>query len=255
MVVVAALVILVGAAVFYFWPRSSSEQAAQRPASRAAAAPEATRLPAEPGENIPLPPLDESDGLVRELVRKLSSHPTVAAWLATDGLIRNFAVVTVNIANGRTPERHLRSLAPSGPFRTQGNEANLRLDPRSYERYDRYAEAVSALDARGVARLYATLKPRIEEAYRQLGEPEPNFDVVMERAIAELLKAPVIEGPVRLTPKPMTYAYADERLESLSSAQKQLLRMGPENVRAIQAKLREIAGFLGIPESKLTPTS
>jgi hypothetical protein len=40
------------------------------------------------------------------------------------------------------------------------------------------------------------------------------------------------------------YAYADPRLEGLSPPQKQLLRMGPENVKAIQAKLREIASFL-----------
>jgi hypothetical protein len=252
MVIVAALVILAGAAVFYFWPRSATEQA-QRPAARPAAASEEARRAAEPGENIVLPPLDESDEIVRELVRALSSHPTIAAWLATDGLIRNFTVVTVNIANGRTPERHLRTLAPAGAFRTQGSEANLTVDPRSYNRYDRYAEAVTAVDARGAARLYATLKPRIEEAYRELGEPEPSFDVVLERAIGELLKAPVVEGPVRLTPKPMTYAYADERLESLSPPQKHLLRMGPDNVRVIQDKLREVAGFLGIHESRLAP--
>ena len=49
----------------------------------------------------------------------------------------------------------------------------------------------------------------------------------------------------------IVYAYADPRLEGLSPAQKQLLRMGPENVKAIQAKLREIAAVLQIPESRL----
>jgi hypothetical protein len=47
------------------------------------------------------------------------------------------------------------------------------------------------------------------------------------------------------------YAFADPKLEGLSRAQKQLLRMGPQNVRAIQGKLREIAGVLGIPDSRL----
>ena len=45
------------------------------------------------GDAIVLPPLAESDAVVRELVAKLSSHPAVAAWLTTDGLIRNFTVV------------------------------------------------------------------------------------------------------------------------------------------------------------------
>ena len=48
---------------------------------------------------------------MRELVRKLSSQPKVLAWLATDKLIRNFAVVIVNIGEGHTPVTHLRALA------------------------------------------------------------------------------------------------------------------------------------------------
>jgi hypothetical protein len=61
----------------------------------------------------------------------------------------------------------------------------LYIDPSSYGRYNRYAEAVSALDARGTARLYATLKPRVRDAYRRL---EEDFDPVLERAIVELLR-------------------------------------------------------------------
>jgi hypothetical protein len=39
----------------------------------------------------------------------------------------------------------------------------------------------------------------------------------------------------------------------MSAAQKQFLRMGPQNVRVIQRKLREIAFSLAIPESRLPP--
>jgi hypothetical protein len=38
--------------------------------------------------SVTLTPLDESDTFVRDLVRRLSSHPSVVAWLATDNLIR-----------------------------------------------------------------------------------------------------------------------------------------------------------------------
>jgi hypothetical protein len=37
-----------------------------------------------------------------------------------------------------------------------------------------------------------------------------------------------------------TFAYADERFESLSDAQRHLLRMGPDNVRRVQEKLQEL---------------
>jgi DUF3014 family protein len=250
--VILAAVAVLAAAGAYYWYQREPAQAPSRPAASAskAAAP-AERGAGEPGENIPLPPLDQSDDLVRQLVRRLSTHPMVAAWLATDGLIRNFTVVTSNIADGGRPERHLQRLKPTSPFLTRGTEGHLTIDPRSYARYDDYADAVAAIDARGAARLYATLKPRIEDAYRELGGPEPTFDDVLERAIGELLRVPIVQDPVAVTPKPMSYAYADPRLEALTPPQKQLLRMGPKNVAMIQAKLREIAGYLGTPPSSL----
>ena len=59
--------------------------------------------------------------------------------------------------------------------------------------------------------------------------------------MAELLGTPVVEGPVRLEQKILSFAMTDETLESLSQAQKQLLRMGPKGVRAVQGKIRELA--------------
>ena len=90
----------------------------------------------------------------------------------------------------------------------------------------------------------------MNEADRNFGGTG-NFDAELERAIVELLKVPVVEGDVPLRMAGIGYAFADPRLEALSPPQKQLLRMGPENVRAIQGKLREIAAALGIPDSRL----
>ena len=74
---------------------------ASAPAPTAAPAPTEAASPL--GADVPaldLPPLDESDGVVRGLVKELSSNPAVAAWLATNNLIRNFTVVVSNIASG-----------------------------------------------------------------------------------------------------------------------------------------------------------
>ena len=56
---------------------------------------------------IDLPPLDETDPLVRRLVRELSSHPRVVAWLATDDLIRSFTIAVQNVADGVIVGSHL----------------------------------------------------------------------------------------------------------------------------------------------------
>ena len=222
-----------------------------RPISQAAV-PESPKGPLVKAMDIDLPPLPQTDPVVRELVARLSSHPTVAAWLATDGLIANFTVVTLNIAEGRTPARFLRPLAPQGRFRTTSAGEELSVDPRSYERYNPVGDAVGALDAAGTASLYLTLKPRITEAYREMGQPDADFDRVLERAIGVLLQTPALDEKVALHPKGVTYAYSDPRLESLSPAQKQLLRLGPRNGQAIRAKLEEIASLLQLHPEALT---
>jgi len=202
-------------------------------------------------EAITIPPLDQSDGVVADLVRKLSSHPQVAAWLTTNGLIRNFTVVVANIAEGKSPARQLPPLRPRTPFRAVERDGRFYVDPRNDERYSPLAEAVASIDAKSGAALYATLKPRIEEAHRELGSPDPSFDGTLERAIVVLLETPVRGGQPRLRLKGIGYAFADEGEEDLMPAQKQLLRMGAANARAVQAKLREIALALGIPSSRL----
>jgi Protein of unknown function (DUF3014) len=250
--VALAVVVIAGAAWYFFVRKPAPEDVAVRTETTKALeqTPDAGSK-AEPGDNIPLPPLVETDALVRELVARLSSHPRVAAWLTTDQLIRNFTVVVVNISNGRTPAVHLKTVPPTGKFAVRQSGGEVLIDPKGYQRYDGHAEAVAALDARGAARLYATLKPRIDEAHQELGAPPGEFDRVLERAIVELLKTPVVEGDVRLEADSVSYTFADPKLESLSEAQRQLLRMGPRNVKMIQAKLRELAQYLGIPATSL----
>jgi hypothetical protein len=68
----------------------------------------------------------------------------------------------------------------------------------------------------------------------------------MSLALGRLLDTPVPEGPVELRSTSVAYQYADPDLESLSSPQKQLLRMGPRNMKIVQAKLREFVKAAGL---------
>ena len=245
-----ALVVAAAAVAYVLLWRSETPEQAPGTATEAPAAPSSSEpLGGEP-KPVDVPPLAESDPLVRELVGALSSHPRVASWLATDGLIRNFVVVVENVAYGTNPAQRVQALKPTAPFRTSGPDDAAVLDPRSYDRYDGLAEAAASVDARGAADLYATLKPRVEEAWAELGRPG-RFDAALERAIVVLLETPVVAGRIELTPGPVGYRFSNPALERLSPSQKQLLRMGPENTRTIQAKLREVAAALGIPAERL----
>jgi hypothetical protein len=246
----AALLLGVAVAVYFYTTRTRNASPAAAGPSRAAAKP-ATQPLGAPAAPIEVPPLDQSDGLVRELVKQVTSHPRIAAWLATDRLIRSFTVGIENIAGGATPAAQFRVLRPPAAFETTGSGSGLRASPRTYQRYDDLADAMASIDAAGAARLYGTLKPRIEEAYRDLGYPDTAFDQTLERAIVSLLKTPVPDGSARLEPKGIGYAYVEPSLEGLTPAQKQLLRTGPRNVPIIQASLRKIAIALGIPAERL----
>jgi len=222
----------------------------------AVAKPAETEVAVQPlgrdADRIAVPPLDESDALVRELVRKITSHPSALAWLATNGLIRNFTVVVENVAGGVTPAKQLRALRPASAFTVVQRNGQWFIDPRTYQRYDAIADAVASIDPPGASRLYATLKPRIGEAYAQLGQPAGSFDGTLERAIVALLETPVVDGPVRVESKGGTgYRYADPHLEGLTAAQRHLLRTGPRNVTKIQSALRQLAIALGIPPGRL----
>jgi len=253
-VIAAALVasaLLAGYFAFVWRPRQAPIQVA-RSSPKASTTEPALSLGGT-AEPVTLPPLDASDALVRTLVQALSESPAVMAWLPTNGHIRNFTVVVANIADGVTPAKHLSVLRPSGRFLIVNAGGGIYTNPRDYRRYAAIADAVASVDPAGAARLYATLKPRIEEAHRELGSADASFDTTLERAIVALLKTPILESPIPLKPKGIGYAYVDERLESLTAAQKQLLRMGPRNVGTIRRGLRGIALALGIPASHLPP--
>lgn len=253
--IIAGAVLLLALVALWFYLRggSGAETAdigsgTEQTVSREPLAPP---LAGEPGADIALPPLNESDGLVRELVRALSEHPQIAAWLTTDQLIRNFTLSVMEVADGETPAGYLQTVAPDAKFQTRQQGAATYIDARSYTRFDGLASAVASIDARAAARLYATLKPRIQEAHRELAGPAADFDRTLQRAIVELLETPIIEGDAALERRTVGYGYRDPALDALSRAQQQLLRMGPENVRVVQEKLRAIAGHLGIDGSSL----
>lgn len=249
--------LLAGAAIaayIVFLRPASAPVATNRPAAPAAAPASPRALGGAP-DQIDLPPLDDTDGVVRRLVGALSSSPVVNAWLAGSGLIRNLVAVTVNLQEGASPAKLLAPLRPTGAFRVVESGGREYIDPRSYARYDAAADAIVALDPARVARLYATVKPRVEDAYRELGFGGKSFDGSLQSVIVTLMQTPVPGDPVAVRRDGVRYRYADEQLEGLTPAQKQFLRMGPRNVRRVDEWLRQLADALGIPATSLPATS
>lgn len=192
----------------------------------------------------PLPALAESDALARELAAAVSRSPLLAPALRESGLIERFVAIVDQLAEGNTPRRDLAFLRPQGSFLVLGREPELRIDPGSYPRYDALAQAIAGLDSRAAVAAYRRLAPICEESYRALGYPEGGFEQRLRTALALLGSTPKIDASPALVAQVKRYEFADLDLESLSDAQKQLLRMGPKNAALVAAKLREIEAAL-----------
>ena len=243
----AIVVVLIVAAAIggYLWFRNppSPASSGSNPAPPAAQA-------AKPDAGAPfpnLPQVEDSDTFVRERFAQLSKHPLLAAWLKTTGLVRNLVVVLENASRGLTPSPRLRQLRPAGQFRVLKRADRIVIDPRNYERFTDIADAAASIDAAAAARLYAGLKPLLQMAYDELGNEEP-IDRALERAMTTLLSAPTVDGEIRLEvgDEGIGYVFANPTLEALPGAQKQLIRMGPQNQRVIQSRLRQFALAAGL---------
>jgi hypothetical protein len=206
-----------------------------------------------------LPLLNDSDELVRDGVLSLTREEAINTWLSPAELVRKFVVLVDNVAGGNIPKDAVRVLAPTGPFRVTSieeladansivlpsldplAEAVYLLDTESYARFDNVTRVFVSLDARRAVEFYGLLQPLFQQAYGELGYADRQFDTMVFQAINRLLETPIVEKPIRLVRPVVMYRYEDPLLENLSPAQKQLMRMGPDNTRAIQAKLGDLA--------------
>jgi len=158
--------------------------------------------------------------------------------------VRRLAVVLENAARGDYPRRQLAFLAPAGPFQVlEQEDGSFVMDPAGYDRYDGYVDVLEKMPPERMASLLDRIEPLLGEALGELGvEGDP--DNLLATAIEQALAVPVLEGEVRLEQPNVLYVYADPSLESLTPLQKQMLRTGPDNVRRIQAYLRELRAAL-----------
>ena len=193
----------------------------------------------------PLPPLEAMDPFLRGLIGTLSARPELARWLATEGLTQQMAVAIDRVSRGNSPAADLKVLAPATPLTVEGRGFTRTIDPASYRRYDGIAETVASIDPAAAANVYRTIRPRLSEAYTSLGRTNSEVDVAVQQALEVLITTPIPAAPIRLNEgKGATWVFADPALESLDPAQKQLLRMGPENARKIIDMLKQLQQHL-----------
>ncbi|MBE1298387.1 MAG: DUF3014 domain-containing protein [Alteromonadaceae bacterium] len=191
-------------------------------------------------------PLDISDGAVKAAIMALTEMPSIGRLLVDEELLRRFVVFTYNLADSQLAENHHLLQTPASSFRVYRQANKEWIDSASYQRYTVYAEMLDSMSTEALLSLYQTYKPAIAEVFAEISEPDANFDDTLLDAIDHLLDTPEIPVPVEVYTDSVMYKYRIERIEDLSAPQKQLLRTGPENMRLIKSKLRELKDALSI---------
>lgn len=252
--IVAIVIAVVAGAMFFSQPDAPPEPrpvpvipeppAAPPPAPEPAPEPEVI-VEAEPEpEPIVLPDLNQSDRFIREQAEVLTEDGSIERVLATDELLRKFVVVVENLAEGNVTRDPVAYMAPRESFSVIRRDDTPYLNPASYRRYDRLAGVAAALQPSQAVALLRLAEPLLEDAYAELGMQDVDVQDRLRRAIDILLETPVVTGEVKLEQPSVMFEFADPELEALLPAQKQLIRMGPDNQRKVQAKLREIRELL-----------
>ncbi len=250
---IPVLLVVGGIAAAAVWVYMSRESARPAPVPQAAVqkAPEKA-APAEPAVRHPapalpigeapksLPTLENSDSMMRDALTGLLGTKPFADMVVPSDFVRRIVATVDNLPRPTAPRRMLPLNPVPGQLAIAGGGEETVLDASNYARYDSYVRVMETVDTQALVYSYLRAYPLFQRAYEELGFPGKYFNDRLVEAIDNLLGAPEINRPVRVTRDKVLYTFADAELENRSAGQKILIRMGPDNAARVQAKLREI---------------
>lgn len=189
----------------------------------------------------PLPVLSHSDPAVLDDLRALLGSEAVERWVRPDWIISR-AVVIVHSLDGDAPPVEIRPLGllRGAPRTTSEGEGRLFWTETTARRYAEVVGLLQSVSPTESAARYARYYPLFQQAWEELGEPEPWFNDRLIDVIDHLLAAPPLELPLELTPWEGRLKLADDRLEAESWGRKLLIRLGPDQATAVQAWLQAL---------------
>jgi hypothetical protein len=197
-------------------------------------------------EAVELPTLNMSDTFVVARLSAIETGSALLDVLTSEELIRRFVVFVENVAEGNLPQLDYPVARLSQSMAVRELDENLfEMQTVSYQRYTALIDTLVSIEPEQALAAYRVLKPLFQEAYAEIGYPNRNFDDALVRAIDTVLEARSAEGPFQLIKPKVMYVYADSQIESFSPVEKQLLRMGPQNVQKLKAGLAQYRERLG----------
>ncbi|MFT5534360.1 MAG: hypothetical protein ACI802_002606 [Candidatus Paceibacteria bacterium] len=279
--VVALIVVAVGAGALYVWsqsgrvetvqeiaalppipPLASTEPAIPDPADAAKgleSAEPAIKFPLEPTElatptpspDKALPQLAESDSFVDKELQGLFQRKDFVTWVIPASFVRHVVATVDNLGRAQAPKAVWPVHPTPGRFTTMPTANGEAISAENSARYSPFVSFVESVDSRKAVAVYVRLYPLFQRAYVELGFPKRYFNDRLVAIIDQLLATPKptgelevslleVKGPIPSLQPWVRYEFTDPGLRALSSGQKIMLRMGPQNQRRLDVKLTDL---------------
>lgn len=198
--------------------------------------------PPEPPE--PAATLETSDEELRLRMAQASDSPLLADITATDDLVERGTAAVDTLSRGGMVYKLLPAPPVKGKFAVQQSDGQLLLDPANYQRYDSYAQMIENLDTDALVAAFHRFRPLLEQTYASLGYRAEDFDNTLIRALDRILATPAVEGPIPLVKSEALYKYVNPALEQRGDLEKQLIRIGPQNLARVQRQAQQLRSAL-----------
>ena len=188
----------------------------------------------------PQVPLDASDAAIREALASVFKGNRLPEWVQPMHVIRNIVATIDNLPRSKAAPRLLPVQPTAGALSITAIGEQLLVAPDNSARYAPVITLVQAVDTKQLVAIYVRFYPLFQQAYRELGYPNGYFNDRLVEVIDHLLATPNVKAPIALAQPKVLYQYADPELEALSSGQKAMIRIGPDNAAVLKVKLTEI---------------
>ncbi len=201
---------------------------------------EEERIPESP----PKPTVTEetADTYARETIEIVNGGKALAQFVAGDYIVERAVAIVDALRRGEVPYKLLPVGRPSKSFPVSDDGLRVTMDPSGFSRYDGFAQWVNGINIIAIVKLLDDYEQIATEALSRMGVGDFDIRSAVLAATTEILATPIAPQSAELMKRESNWVYMDPELEALSSLQKQVLRMGPENSEIIQKKARELRG-------------
>ena len=215
--------------------------------AEAPAAPIAAPPVTEVQPKIPPAPIvseETGDQYARESIDAVNGGKALAQFVAGDYVVERAVAIIDALRRGEVPYKLLPVGKPSTTFPISDNGLRVTLDTAGFSRYDGFAQWVGGLNTPALVSLLNDYEMIATQALTRMGVTDFDIRSALLAATTQILSTPQVSVDAELMRREANWVYMDPELEALSSLQKQVLRMGPENADIVQQKARDIRGAL-----------